>query len=541
MPERFAHRLLLVCLTTLTTALSVGRSNAAAPLPANHRTTKSEKPLFVLNAAGFDRVLGSADGLLKMVERPELSLALRGLLAVSTNGLKGIDRNRPFGLMTFINSGDVPEPVGVVYVPVTGGPEFLASLKTLEYAVKPVTGLKGAYRVTAGKQAFAVAIRGKYAFLARKLKSLKRDLGDPAARFAKLSRDFDVCVRFQLDATPDGLKAMVLDYVRASAEMGFEIRRGETAAQHKLRKAVGRAFLSSFEEIVRDGRSVTFGIKVPKNESAVQLEGRIVARPGSPLANGLNDLKAHGKPATVFGPRSADFRFAANWKPPAALIPVIKSFVGTMPKRGDGLAGKAAWGALQRGLFATGIRLVAWSAGGRASQPATFAVFSFPNAQAAVAQVDGALAVCRSCGLVRTEKVAVPPKGAARCQRVTLPSGKLAGAVAVLRSTAWIAIGRGKMLALLQQELKSAAGGPRNPPKSLLNPGDLLHVAGNWSVLTSLLQGDAQPAGNQRTPHPEPFELTVAHKPNALTVRAVVPPTAVRAAASPVLKRLLRR
>jgi hypothetical protein len=539
--ERFAYRLMVLCL-----AFSALTASAVAEDPRPAAGSRAKKapaqPIVVVNTAGFDRLLGSADGLLTMVERPELSFALRGLLAVSTNGLKGIDHKRPFGVMTFINAGETPEPVGVVYVPVTTGPEFLASLKALEYSVKPATGLPGGYRVSAGKQEFAVLIRTKYAFLARSLGSLQRDFGDPSARFAVLSRDFDVCIRFQLDSTPAGLKAMVLDYVRASAEMGFEIRRGETVPRHKLRKAVGRAFLSGFEEIVRDGQTVTVGLKVSQDAAALQLEARLVARAGSPLANGLNDLKAAGKQTAVPpGPPSADFRFAANWKPPASLVPIFNAFVAALPKRTDGRADDATWRLLQRGLFATGIRLVAWSAGGQTNQPATLAVLSFPSAQAAASQVDGALAAFRARGIVRTENVTVVPKSAAQVRRVTWPAGTTAGAVAVLRSTAWVAVGRGKILTLLQQQMNAVAAPRRNPPKSLLRPGDLLHVAGNWSTLTSLLQGSVLPAEKHRASHLERFELTVTHKSNSLVLRAVMPPTAVRATAAPVLKRLLRR
>jgi hypothetical protein len=492
-------------------------------------------PIFVLNAAGFDRALASTEALLKMVERPHLSLVLRGMLAVSTNGLQGIDRERPFGLMTFINAGEVPEPVGVVYVPVTGGAEFLGSLKTLEYSVKPAADLAGGYRVSAGKQEFAVLIRGKYAFLARKPASLKRNFGDPAARFAGLSKEFDVCIRIQLDATPSGMKSMVLDYVRASAEMGFEIRRGETAAQQALRKAVGRAFLAGFAEAVRDGRSLTLGMKVAKSGASVEFEGRLVARNGSPLANGLNDLKAHGRRSSVVGPGTADFRIAANWKPPASLVPVVDAFAATLPKPA---AGAAAWRRLRSGLFATGIRLVAWSAGGDSAQPATLAVLSFPTAQAAAAQVDSALAAFRDRGLVRTEKVAGTPKGPAEFQRVTSPAGTAAAAVAVLRSTAWIAVGSGKLMTLLRQEMQAAGGAASR--KSPLKAEDLLHVTANWTTLTSLLRGEKRPA-SEPAPHTERFQLTVTQKSNSLILRAALPPTAIRAATAPVLKRLLPR
>jgi hypothetical protein len=568
--ERFARRLTLVLLAFLGIAATVGRCSAAGRRGSDGTLAakKPPQPIFVLNAAGFDRVLGSADGLLKMVERPQLSLALRGLLAISTNGLKGIDHKRPVGLMTFINPGETPEPVGVVYVPVTSGPEFLGSLKALEFAVKPAAGLAGGYQVTAGQQAFAVKIRGRYAFLARILPSLERELGDPAARFARLSRQFDVCVRFQLDATPPGLKAMVLDYVRASAEMGFEIRRGETTAAHRLRKAVGTAILHGFEEAVRDGDSLTLGLKVSQSSPGVLLEARLAARDGSPLANGLNDLHSEGgKRKAESGKRtnppgsrlstldsrlsntpSADFRLAMNWKPPASLVPVLNALVALLPAPQAGDAGrKSEWPRLRSGLFATGIRLVAWSSGGTALQPATIAVLSFPDADAAAAQVQSALSEFRSRGIVRTEKVAVAPNVRAKLQRVTWPAGaaaNTAGAVALVSSTAWVAVGRGKILALLQREMKSAAA-PRPPADSPIKPDDLFHCSGRWSAVKSLLRNGtwsvppAVPPATGSTP--ERFEVTIAHEPNALVLRATVPPTAVRDATAPILKRLVPR
>ena len=568
-----------VLLSVLGIAATDARCSAADQGRADGAVTakKPPEPIFILNAAGVDRVLGSADGLLKMVERPQLSLALRGLLAVSTNGLKGIDRKRPVGLMTFINPGEAPEPVGVVYVPVTSGPEFLASLKAMEFTVKPAAGLAGGYEVTAGEQAFAVRIRGRYAFLARSPRSLKRELGNPAARFSRLSRDYDVCLRFQLDATPAGLKAMVLDYVRASAEMGFEKRRGETAAAHRLRKAIGKTVLRGFEEAVRDGRSLTLGLKVgprrPDRTSIRQtaksevvrpnevrtgrpdllLEARLAARPDSPLANGLNDLRANRKQSSAAGPKSTDFRLATNWKPPASLVPLLNAFVAALPAATAG-GGKSEWPLLRQGLFTTGIRLVAWyqtpgvleMPGVR--QPATFAVLSFPNAEAAAAQVRGALSEFRSRGLVRTEKVdAAQTPGV--WHRVTWPSpeANTAGAVALVSNSAWVAVGRGKVLALLQQELKAESGrrkAEEGAPQSALRvpPSALFHLSGRWSVVKSLFVVTGFSRSRDRlkpvTTNRNRFELSVSDEPNTLVVRASVPPAAVREAVAPVLKRL---
>ena len=119
------HRLSHWVLCALTVA-AIGLSNDSVSSgetqkrSAENKTQNSaaslEKPFFVLNVAGVDRLLSDIDFVSKTVGRPQWALAIRALLAL-TGELKGIDRTRPFGTMAFIDPGEAHfSPRGDVFI-----------------------------------------------------------------------------------------------------------------------------------------------------------------------------------------------------------------------------------------------------------------------------------------------------------------------------------------------------------------------------------------------------------------------------------------
>ncbi|MFQ5733890.1 MAG: hypothetical protein ACE5KM_18280, partial [Planctomycetaceae bacterium] len=327
-------------------------SVAGTPLVAADKPPQREVPLFVANLAGADRLLKDSDRLFRLIERRDLGLALKATIALSTSGLKGVDRKRPLGLMTLIDPGEAPEPVGVVYVPIANAKDFLEALAALRVDVKPAGN---GYALKWNGESYAMRIQQRYAFLARRMKSLKRKFGDPAVDFAALSNAYDAAIRIQLDAVPKELRWMILDYARASAAIGLQRRPGESVVDHRLRKSLGMLALAGMAELLRDGRSLTIGVALKKPRTSAVLEMRMAAKRDSALSRGLADLAPQAGKRRPSKPASS--HLVVNWKPPTSLRPVADSLLGAMPQgnRRDAKAAARIWTTVRDGWFDSGI------------------------------------------------------------------------------------------------------------------------------------------------------------------------------------------
>ncbi|MCH7987892.1 MAG: hypothetical protein IID46_01940, partial [Planctomycetes bacterium] len=276
---------LLLCLAGVLPAATLNAADLReSKTSTDGRTSKTETPLFVLNCAGAARILDDLDTVCRSVKRGELALAVRAVLALSGD-LKGIDRTRPFGLMTFINAGEVPEPVAVAYVPITSFDDLRQTLKKIsQVTLSADQDRDGTYALETPVGTFRLVRRGKYIFIARQSLSLKRHFGDPAQRFATLTRRHDLAVEFRLSAVPTGMKTMILDYLRAGVDSKLRSQRDESLQQRRFRRDATLAAVSLFERILLDGERMTFGWNLSKQHIRAKLELQLVARPGTRLA-----------------------------------------------------------------------------------------------------------------------------------------------------------------------------------------------------------------------------------------------------------------
>ena len=86
------------------------------------------KPIGVINVGGLDRALSDLGGVFESADRAEVSDLIGGYLA-KVNDLKGVNRTKPFGIMFFLDSTDLPPSVkGVQYFPVDNLDDVLSSL-----------------------------------------------------------------------------------------------------------------------------------------------------------------------------------------------------------------------------------------------------------------------------------------------------------------------------------------------------------------------------------------------------------------------------
>ncbi|GAB4142646.1 MAG: hypothetical protein Tsb009_13110 [Planctomycetaceae bacterium] len=250
---------------------------------------KVEQPFFLVHIAGINRWLKNLDTITTEIKRPEISTAIRTLLALNGD-LPGLDRTKPLGVMSFINPGEAPEPVAVGFLPVSDVKDFQQTVFRLSRsALEPVASSKNRFTWKWGTHTFHVVIRNGYAYLARSPVSLKRRLPNPTVDFPLAVRQKDLAVEFHLDRVPDGMKTMILDYLRAADAENGQRRFRDSAASFQYRRVFSKTTLETLSQLANDGKRISLGWRISqKNQkTTVSFDLQLDALPRTPLSQSL--------------------------------------------------------------------------------------------------------------------------------------------------------------------------------------------------------------------------------------------------------------
>jgi hypothetical protein len=135
-----------------------------------------------------------------------------------------------------------------------------------------------------------VRVWNGYAFLARTSEVLDRDLPDPVTLTSALTSRYDLAVRADLDSIPKGMKTIFLDYLRAETETQLQQRDNENDAEYQMRRLGGMNNLEFIENLLTDGKDITFGVDASTENKQVAIEFAINAAADSKFAKELADL-----------------------------------------------------------------------------------------------------------------------------------------------------------------------------------------------------------------------------------------------------------
>lgn len=486
--------------------------------PAGSPSASAERPLVVLHLAGVNRLLQRGDYISRVVGHPELAAVLRGTLSVATAGLKGIDRARPLGVMTYINPGEAPEPVAVLYVPVVNQNDFLAMLRASGHPVEKKTAPRGfsCYRVGFGRSHWVFRFEHGYAFFARQRRSLQRSLGDPARRFASLTAAGDAVLRIQLDAIPRPLKEMVLDYLRSRAEWDLVRRSGETPSAFLVRRRRTDVFLGTLASAFRDGRRLDVVLKLSSASSAAQLTLRYVVQSGKKLPAG----KLPAKERDVILPKrmrtAASLWLHNNLIPPQGVRLLLSALVahelqpfgsqpGKSPRSGNAPAKRLS--ALAEDLLRKSPQFVVWTLPNGNKQPVFAGLLIQPRATVTAEGVEKMLNDLAQAGLLSPPRREKLSEGQWHIFRF-LWRGKKRGEEPPSVAAAWAVAVSPRFLCFVTdarrvREMLSVPGSlpSANSPEAVrpvARPAFELSV--RWSLVQSLLPG--------RSPTEEPAKIS---------------------------------
>lgn len=509
---RDVRRFILVL--TVLAGLTAQRIQAEDHKQKNQR----DEPVFILNAASVERTLVDSDLLFRLIERKDLGLAAKASLSLATGGLRGIDRKRPFGVMTFIDPGSPPAAVAVYYVPVADRKELTGMLKAGGYLLKETDRL---LKLRIGNGEWHLKFQGRYAFLARETLSLQREFDDPTTKLADNWRRYDASVHVRPQAMPSVLRQMVVDYFSAIVSDRIVQQPRENKTEYQHRQMIGNQTLSALRTGFEQCEDITVGLSLSARDTTATIDFCVTAHSGTSLSRSLKRIIVDADRNPVVHTRLQHFYIRNSWVQPVPTsgIQAMTRLLSARQEFGEhpltGLANVLAAGT---GVFTF------WGVpqkGGRA------AVVGFVEVRSQKNQTQSASSIVKAFGrrfphdrhktwkdkTGRSWHEFSPKAGGARNLRVSVVADG---------PRIWVSIAPRDTSRLLSRELQARRLNSANTRRTKDEKPILLLVS-RWSVLQSLFADRSKVAssarGTQSKTKADRLTLQVTHRSDRLTVR----------------------
>lgn len=276
-------------------AVSVLLSSAVQAQDEEPTTDDAEAawPVLTVNLSSVNRVRDHIDFLFNLVDRPEITDLLNAQFA-NIRDLKGLNHDKPAGLMVFLSDGLAPFPIPVGYMPVDDIGELTQTVETMGAQIDAVPGEEGYYELIPrnGATQYVVLDNG-YAFIGANRESIDREFARPETFAAKITNQYDICISANLSKTPKAIRKLVLGTIRASSQASMQQRDEEPDAAYEIRRAGAESNLKFIEQLLTEGEEATLGFKIDPTKQHAFLELVVRAQKDSNFADEL--LAAAGK------------------------------------------------------------------------------------------------------------------------------------------------------------------------------------------------------------------------------------------------------
>jgi hypothetical protein len=286
-------------------------------LASDETSNEIDYPLLVINAAGVQRLRDNASFMFQAAQVPEKADAVDAWMTSTLKELKGIDRERPFGMMMYLRPGLIGTPIGISYIPITNLDDALQTLAYGVGTVTPVDGKTGWHEVRYGERfTMRTVHRGDYLFLVGPdgdETSLDRNFPDPAKLTGRLSSQYDIAISALIKSIPPGIKTIFLEYLKTSSLAELQQRDDEPEAAYRLRRANGESWLELIDKVITQGETITLGGRMEPDQHRAHIDFEIAGTSDSKLAKFFQDMA--GK-RTYFGnllQNPSTFTMSVSW------------------------------------------------------------------------------------------------------------------------------------------------------------------------------------------------------------------------------------
>jgi hypothetical protein len=304
-------------LSTVLVALLLG---AAAAGPALADSPSAAKPLAVVAFSGYNGLKENVAYVGRLAGNPNLAVGLEVVLqlAMKNQPLKGLDKDRPWGAVLFLDdekfAQGVRQPEQLLrfyaFLPVT---DLKALVQVLEPAVGPAKDAGDGALELKNKEGkpFYVKQVNDWAIFSDHAERLAAPPADPMKLLAGLSRQYDLAVQLNPSNVPAEIRKMVLAGIHAKAQQDLKQREGETADELAGRKIISEHVVRGIARAIDEIDHVTLGWSLDQKAEKTCLDLVVTALPGSQIAH---DFAALGQAKTDFGGfLLPEAMLAGNW------------------------------------------------------------------------------------------------------------------------------------------------------------------------------------------------------------------------------------
>lgn len=298
----------LLAAMTIVAGVTAGLT-AAEP---EERPAAEQTPLAVVCAASVDTLLEDLDYVLGSAGAQERMNQIRGIIT-NLNGLKGIDRGRPVGVLVYPPASGMGDPDVVAFIPVSSMEDVQVSLK-ISNQVSVVKGDgEGRWELRGPDRSIPIQVQGDYAFVAQNPERLGGTLPDVTALTESTAGRYDLSLRVFRGGIPEQAIEQGLAKLHADAEKERERRDGETDAQYGLRTRLSRSAEEVLEHLLTDFEQATIGVSVSREERSASIEATVAVQPRSELAAFIASLAATHSQFAGLDPDTTALTVSSSW------------------------------------------------------------------------------------------------------------------------------------------------------------------------------------------------------------------------------------
>jgi hypothetical protein len=291
---------------------------SSVAVAADSSSSDIDYPLVVFNVASMQRLRDNAGLMFESAERADMTDVVDQWTVDTLKETKGLDRNRPFGMMMYMNAESLIRPIGISYLPVTDLEEALETLAYGRGTITQVDGKSNHHEIQYSENfKIRTLYRNHYLFMVGpdgNDSSLDYNFPDPEKLTTKLSAQYDIAVSFLIKSIPIGLKTIVLAGVKSQLLADLQQRDDEPESVYRMRRASGEGWVELLDEVVNQGEELTIGGKLDPETRVGRIDVEVAGTNDSKLAKLFQNMT--GK-RTYFGnllANPATFTMSTSWQ-----------------------------------------------------------------------------------------------------------------------------------------------------------------------------------------------------------------------------------
>lgn len=276
----FLRGMMLAILFGLSAGPIWGQNESSTPADA------VEPPLLVFHSTNANRLRQNARTMFATAGRDDMLNRVDEWIKTSLGDLKGLDVNRPFGVMAYLKPG-LAGLAGIGYVPVENVDDLLKTLTSGSGNYQKVDGKPNRYKYTnAFDQTFLALERNHYLFIVSEDEDaeLDRNFPDPEKFVSRLNSRYDLAVSLQIKSIPPATRQVFVSFLQTQSMAEMQQKDDEPEAAYRIRKANGENMLELIEKIVTQGEELTIGGRIVDDTGVSEVDFEVAGTSDSRLA-----------------------------------------------------------------------------------------------------------------------------------------------------------------------------------------------------------------------------------------------------------------